>query len=429
MKHYTEDQIADYLNKYVVPQDLKITRMVLTNQTDKNGEAMISLRLRRYDPLTRKDVKEKRLATGIRVIPKNWSTKKGEVLKGDFNYQQKNRFVKDKESRVSNYINNPALDYIMAQLSREEFLIIEEVFPSPKILKYKKSLVNYIDDYHQWRKKKGDKHGTVKEFKSVMNRVKKFDDSRDQKTFLKEINISWSDDFEMWMIEEEYSKGTIQKTYTILKTVLNHYWARRNAQNIEMTDEYKSEQFKRGKRSKNKANPLTEEQLYALYNHHFDSERLNNVKKMICIQSFTGMRYADIKRIRPENFIEGYLYYRPEKTEHHEIDVEQPLNPQSKALFEEVDNDTSRYKISNQKYNEYIVDVLKVLQKEYPKLKYKLDFTSHNFRDTFISLAVQRGVNWKSIIDWVGHTSYDMMDRYVALTKPFEKSEMKKLFG
>ena len=129
MKHYTEDQIADYLNKYVIPQDLKITRMILTNQTDKNGEAMISLRLRRYDPLTRKDVKEKRLATGIRVKPKNWSAKKGEVLKGDFDYQQKNRFVKDKESRVSNYINNPALDYIMAQLSREEFLIIEEVFP------------------------------------------------------------------------------------------------------------------------------------------------------------------------------------------------------------------------------------------------------------------------------------------------------------
>jgi hypothetical protein len=148
MKHYTDDQIAKYINTYVVPQDLKIRRMILSIQLDKTGEAMIYIRLRRYDPATGKDLKEKRIPTNIRVSPKNRSSKKGEVLKGDFNYQKKNRFIKDKESQISSYIHNPNLDYKMAMLSREEFLLIEEVFTSKKLLKYKKSFVDYIDDYY-----------------------------------------------------------------------------------------------------------------------------------------------------------------------------------------------------------------------------------------------------------------------------------------
>ena len=68
---------------------------------------MVYIRLRRYDPLKRKDAKENRIPTDVRVNPKFWSAKKGEVLRGDFDYQKKNRLIKDKESRISNYIYNP----------------------------------------------------------------------------------------------------------------------------------------------------------------------------------------------------------------------------------------------------------------------------------------------------------------------------------
>ena len=195
---------------------------------------MVYIRLRRYDPATGKDVKEKRIPTNIRVKPRNWSSKKGEVLKGDFNYQQKNRLIKDKESQISSYIHTPDLDYKMAQLSREEFLIIEEVFPSKKLLKYKKSLFDYIDEYYNRRKKLGHPHGTIKEFKTVMNRIKRFD---------------------------------------------------------------------------------------------------------------------YIKRIRPENIESGFLIFTPKKTERFDVEVEQPLNRYAKELLEEVNNDTSCYKMTNQAYN------------------------------------------------------------------------------
>ena len=82
MKHYTEEQIAKYINIYYTPKDLKIKLMILKSQLDKNGEAMVYIRLRRYDPLKRKDAKENRIPTDVRVNPKFWSAKKGEVLRG-----------------------------------------------------------------------------------------------------------------------------------------------------------------------------------------------------------------------------------------------------------------------------------------------------------------------------------------------------------
>lgn len=430
MSHYTDDQIAQYVVKYITPRDAKLKRIIIPKQTDKNGEAMVYIQLRRYNPLEKKDIKKKKIPTNIRVKPKNWSVKKGEVLTGDFDYQQKNRFIKDKESQISNYINNPDMDYTMAMLKKEEFLLIEQIFPSKRVLKYKKSLADYIEKYYERRKRLGHKQNTIKEFKTLLNRIKKFDDSNNRMTYLKDINISWSDDFEVWCNKQKYSEGTIEKCYTILNTVLYHYWEVKDEQNIEMTDKFQSKKFKRGKKSKNKPNPITEEQLMALYNHKFTEKHFEAVRKMILLQCFTGIRYGDINRIRPENIKENFLIFTPKKTDKYDVVVKQPLNKYSKELLEEVNFDTSVYKMQNQPYNRTIKDLLKSISKkdEYKHLKFETNHTSHNFRDTFISLAVIKGVNWKSILKWVGQSSFKIMDRYIHLTDEFQESEMEKLY-
>lgn len=432
MSHLKDEELAAFINYYYTPKDVKVKLEILPRQKDKNGECMISLRLRRYDPLKKKDIISRRRQTGIRVKPQNWSSKKEEVLSKDPEHKRKNNFIGEKKARYLNYIFNPSIDYKLAQLSKEEFLILEEVFPSPRILKIKKSLVDYIDDYHQCRKKKGDKKGTVKEFLTVRNRIKRFDDEkRGEKTYLPDVNIGWSDEFELWMQGEGYASGTIEKTYTVLRTVLHYLWEVRDEQNITMTDKYKSKYFKRGDKSRNKAHPLTPKQLEALWNHSFNNERLEKTRKMMCIQAYTGMRYEDIKTIRPEHIVDDFLCFRPLKTAHlsKPIDVEQPLNKYSRQLFAEVDNDTSCYSYANQPYNDAIKDVLVEMTKEYPKLKFKKDHTSHNLRDTFISNAVMKKVSWKAIIDWVGQRDYKMMDRYVKTTKGFEEREMDTLYG
>jgi hypothetical protein len=165
------------------------------------------------------------------------------------------------------------------------------------------------------------------------------------------------------------------------------------------------------------------------YKYRFETLHLETVRKMILLQCFTGI-YDYIKRIRPDYIKDGFLIFKPQKTLNHSVEVEQPLNPFSKELLEEVNYDTSIYKMQNQPYNRAITELLKIVaaKEEYKLLKFKTDHTSHNFRDTFISQAVTKGVNWKSILKWVGQSSYKIMDRYIHLSKTFEESEMKKLY-
>lgn len=68
------------------------------------------------------------------------------------------------------------------------------------------------------------------------------------------------------------------------------------------------------------------------------------------------------------------------------------------------------------------------MQKEYPEMKFKSAYTSHNGRDTFITLAVIAGANWKSILTWVGQTSYKIMNRYIKLMPAYQQEEMIKIF-
>jgi integrase len=431
MSHAEQDKIAKYLNWKYTPQDIKISRMIIPKQVNKDGEATVYLRLRRYDALKQKDIIQRKMDTGVKVMPKYWSQNKGEVLRGDVDYKNKNRLIHEKESKVSSYIHNPAADYKFAQLKKEEFLLIEQVFPSERMWKMKKCLVDYIDDYYQRRKSLNHPNGTIKEYLTLKNRIKEFDDFRDNRTYLNDVNITWSDEFEIWLNKKKYATGTIQKTYTILITVLTHYWDIRDEMKLQMNDKFKSERFKRGDKSRNEPMPLSEEQLMALFNHRFEEKHLERVRKMILIQCFTGVRYGDLAHLRPQHFDDNILTFMPQKTLYRRKEVEQPLNPFAKQLLEEVGFDTSCYKMENQPYNRQIKEVFKLMAKEgkYKGLRFPSNVTSHNFRDTFISLAVMKGVNFKSILSWVGQSSYAVMDRYVKLNKPFQRSEMKKMFG
>jgi len=93
--------------------------------------------------------------------------------------------------------------------------------------------------------------------------------------------------------------------------------------------------------------------------------------------------------------------------------VEQPLNSVAIELLKKYNYDMTSLKITNQAYNRELKDMFKIMQKEYPALKYKNDYGTYCSRDTFITRAVQKGANWKDILRWVGQSSYGIMDRYI----------------
>ena len=119
----------------------------------------------------------------------------------------------------------------------------------------------------------------------------------------------------------------------------------------------------------------------------------------------------------------------PQKTERYDKKAEIDLNPYSSAILKPLDFNTSSLKIENAPYNRNIKAMFVVMQEKYPEMKFQSNYGSHNARDTFISIAVQAGVDFKTILTWTGQSSYSIMDRYISITDKYKVAQMKKVFG
>lgn len=291
-----------------------------------------------------------------------------------------------------------------------------------------KSLVQFIDDYIQYRKDRNTTRNTAKEFTTMKNRVMKFDADKKSATLLSDINFSWSDAFEKFLLKKKYNSGTIEKTYTILITVLNHYYIRKEELNLNLIDKFRLKGFKRGEKSRNMANPLTYEQFKTLYNYKFDDKYLEKTRIRFCLQCATGLRFSDMHRITPDKINEDRIIIKPVKTDRHNITAEIDLNQYSRELLINLDFDTSGLKIENAPYNRNIKTMFEKMQQDKPELKYRTDYGSHCARDTFISICVQSGVDFKTILLWTGQKSYTIMDRYISTTNQYKAGMMQKAF-
>lgn len=292
-----------------------------------------------------------------------------------------------------------------------------------------KTLVQYIDDYIQYRKDRNTTRNTAKEFTTMKNRVTKFDEDRKNTSHLSDINFTWSDSFEKFLLKKSYNTGTIEKTYTILITVLNHFYIRKEELKLNLSDKFKLKGFKRGEKSRNMANPLTFEQFKTLFNHKFDEEYLEKTRIRFCLQCSTGLRYSDMHRITPELINADRIIIKPVKTDRHNITAEIDLNQYSTELLSNLNYDSSGLKIENAPYNRNIKAMFEKMQADKPDMKYKTDYGSHCARDTFISICVQSGVDFKTILTWSGQKSYTIMDRYISTTNVYKADQMSKAFN
>ncbi len=417
-------------------QKISLRKMIL-KRTNRQGLTKVYIEVRFYRYINTETYEDisRRISTNIWIDPKNWHRQKEIIKDNEENSQYKNNELNKLFSTVQAFVSSHGVqepDQVYSEaLSLNK---LKKFFPNRK--KYRKTLVDYIEDYYQFRKRRKTLKGTLKEFKTLKNRVKNFDQFRGKPSYIEELNTTWSDFFEDFLMNQAenrgvkgYSSGTIEKTYTILITVLNHYYSRRDEYGLVLPDKFLQKGWKRGKPSKNKANPLTTKQLQALYKHDFKNKHLELTKLRFCLQCFTGVRHSDLHMIKPHNIVDGKrIVLTPLKTERYGTKSVIPLNEHSLSILQKFDYDTSSLKMENQPYNRNIETMLKIMQKQYPKLLFKTDHRSHSGRDTFITNAVMAKVDWKTILTWVGQKSYTIMDRYIGITDDYSEGEMSKMF-
>lgn len=236
------------------------------------------------------------------------------------------------------------------------------------------------------------------------------------------ITPTFGDNFTAWLMQSAgLTDNTIDKQITTLKRFCRwclerDYTAARGWERLKW------------KRREPDVLTLTQEEVVALEVLDLPvGGYLDNARALFLLACYTGLRYSDVIRLKPEHVRPSTLRITTQKTG--EI-VTVPLHPHARVLLDRLLAGGVRL-IANQKLNEY----LKVLgeragidaptertryrggeriSKTVPK--YAL-LGCHTGRRTFVTLALENGIAPEVVMKVTGHQDYKSFKRYVNITE------------
>jgi site-specific recombinase XerD len=163
---------------------------------------------------------------------------------------------------------------------------------------------------------------------------------------------------------------------------------------------------------------LTENEMQVMANKEFASQRLEQVRDIFLFSCFTGLAYADAKKLSKEHIILGIDGERWIKINRTKTDTRSsiPLLPTAQAIIEKYrDNETCQKTncllpvLSNQKMNDYLKELAVVcgIQKT---------ITFHLARHTFATtVTLTNGVPIESVSKMLGHKSLRTTQHYAKI--------------
>lgn len=193
--------------------------------------------------------------------------------------------------------------------------------------------------------------------------------------------------------------------------------------------------------NKTKDTYLNETEINKIFEFDFNySERLDNARDLFIIGLRTGLRISDFLRLKDVNLNKGFLEIETAKTGEPVII---PLHAQIQAILSKR-NDVLPRSISDQKFNEYIKEICKVVgideltegAKMNPKTKrketgqypkYEL-ISSHTCRRSFASNLYGKLPNMV-IMSITGHRTETQFLKYIKITKKEHAETLKRYWA
>ena len=211
-----------------------------------------------------------------------------------------------------------------------------------------KDLINYIDFYIEYRKNETTK-STLKKIKVVKQLLIRFEAYRKASILIKDINDNFKNEFVNYCKGELYAQNTIQRAFVFIKTFCKHA----KFSGIETHHQLDGLKVERQKVDKIY---LTFEDLTKIESISKDklTDSLENAKDWLIISCYSGQRISDFMRFTKEQIrIENgnhLIEFTQQKTGKN---MTVALHPKVLEILNKR-NGKFPYKISDQKYNDFI---------------------------------------------------------------------------
>ena len=176
---------------------------------------------------------------------------------------------------------------------------------------------------------------------------------------------------------------------------------------------------------------LLEEEIRAIMEKNFATDRLNQVKDIFLFSCFTGLAYADVCKINLQSITTGvdgqkWLFVTRTKTG---VSVHVPLLPAALAIMEKYKNHCCRTNqnrllpvLSNQKTNSYLKEIADIcgIRKE---------LTFHAARHTFATtVTLNNNVPIETVSKMLGHKTVRATQHYAKLLDKKVSQDMQRLY-
>ena len=278
---------------------------------------------------------------------------------------------------------------------------------------------------------KANSNSTVKRYEYNQKLLQEFD----PKLTFNKINEEFYNAFINYCrITKKHSENTLSRNIGLLKTFL--YWSVEKGYNYKL--DFKS--FKNVKKVVTDEVALTLEQVLEIFEFDLiDKPRLERTRDLFVFGCFTGMRYSNYSKVKKTDIQKGVIKVRDVKDKKKLLSI--PLNDYSSFILKKYNYQLP--KISNQKFNDYIKEVIEVVgytedikkttmigKKEIETITpfYKR-ISSHTARRSFITIMKTQKVPDKIIMGYTGHKSLEVFNMYY---KPIEEEKadfMHKVFS
>lgn len=270
---------------------------------------------------------------------------------------------------------------------------------------------------------------TIIKYKNTQLRLKQYIKYKYHRNdlYLYELNYQFMRDFEAYLKEKfNNANVTCYKHYQRFTRVIHQ------AMHKGYLEKYPFENY-RIKLQKKKIQYLTQEEIDRIDQTNFKVERLNAIRDIFVFCIYTGLAFAEVESLTPENVTKGmdgelWLNIHRKKTKK---DYQVPLLPRALEIMDKYKNHPTCLKKgkclavpSNVKFNAYLKEIADIAG--IPKNK---PLVTHLARKTFATtIALSNGMNIGVLSKILGHNSIKVtLDSYGTIIDELMLSNVKEL--
>lgn len=376
--------------------------------------------------------KVKLYPTGIKVQPEHWDEVHQKVRK-TFGYGFERHWTKINKKKIEidhiidhTIMNNINLtfEYITKELKKIENSGTEKESEIDPITQ--KTVYEIIESFIEVNNLISV-NGTTKHRKSALKKLKSFFGKKIPK--FTDFNYQFYLEYTNWLLENDLENSSVNKQFCYLRTFMGY------ASKLGLYDMKLMKDFDSLPEAEKRKIYISKDELKKIWEHEFESEKLERIKDLFVFGCATGLRESDFSEIKPENI---------QKEEFSLISIKLkkllviPFNFYSREVLKKYNNCLPKY--SQQKFNDYIKEALqkigldnpeqvvtykKGIRKEEVVPKYSL-VSSHTARRTFITQSILRGIPTPVIQTITGHSDLRSFSKYIKITNTDKQTEMLK---